>query len=314
MILQNSTLTAYSKALRSCPHAGAGVHGWILSCANLGAMAGIPANQIESDVMRAMTRAPSPASEVASAIKKALAEVRTGESYTPTNAKPAKATKPKPRPNTAAAFIARGDGAEEVDWWEASPYRLDWSPGPHEAIALLETLYRPEENVFCGERYGGAANVRTVQEWIDGFNRGVPLPPHWIPNPLTGQEHPLNDGKLSRRGDSAVASFRFIVAEMDGVARADQLALWWGFRSAPLVALVDSGGKSIHAILKADVPDRATWESVVENTLFPRVLVPLGCDPACRNEARLSRLPGHYRQEKGAWQRLLYLDPKGGAR
>jgi hypothetical protein len=45
-------------------------------------------------------------------------------------------------------------------------------------------------------------------------------------------------------------------------------------------------------------------------------LCPLGCDPACRNESRLSRLPGHFRREKNAWQRLLYLnpDPEGNPR
>ncbi len=286
----------------------------MLSCANLGALAGIPANQIESDIRQAMTRAPSPASEVAVTVKKAIAEVRPGESYNPTaHAKP---TKPKPRPNTAAAFVARGDGAEEVDWWEASPYRLDWPPGAHDAIALLETLYRSDEYLFIGKRYDGGANVRTVAEWVARFKRGVPLPPHWIPNPLCGiaVPNPKDDAKLSARCDEAVASFKFIVAEMDGMARADQLALWRGFRSAPIVALIDSGGKSIHAILRADVPDRATWESVVRRTLFPNVMIPLGCDSSCKNESRLSRLPGHYRQEKGAWQRLLYLDPKGGAR
>ena len=143
---------------------------------------------------------------------------------------------------------------------------------------------------------------------------GEPCPPHFIPNPLTGREHPLADGKLSRRGDSAVAGFLYAVAEFDGMDKADQLALWWGFRTAPIVALIDSGGKSVHAILRVDCETRDEWERDIEGQLFPRVLVPLGCDPACRNEARLSRLPGHYRAEKGAWQRLLYLNPEGTPR
>jgi hypothetical protein len=55
------------------------------------------------------------------------------------------------------------------------------------------------------------------------------------------------------------------------------------------------------------------WTETVENTVFARWLIPLGCDAACRNEARLSRLPGHYRADKGKWQRLLYLAPEGRA-
>ena len=96
--------------------------------------------------------------------------------------------------------------------------------------------------------------------------------------------------------------------------RVDQLRFWGGYTAAPIVALVDSGGKSIHAILKVDAPNREAWERDIEQGLFSRVLVPLGCDAACRNEARLSRLPGHYRAEKNAWQKLLYLDPEGKPR
>ena len=311
MKLSDKVSTRFGEALRQCPHAGSGVHGWILSCANLAAIAGISPADAERDILQAMTRPPSPAAEVGAAVRKAFSEHKPGATFAPRSIAPAK---PKPKPMTAAAFIARGDGAEECDWWAASPVRIDWQPGPRDAIALLRCLYRPWEFVFCGERYGGAESVRTAAEWIARFEDRFPIPPHFIPNTLTGREHPLPDGKLSRRGDSAVAGFLYAVAEMDGMGRAEQLALWWGFRSAPIVALIDSGGKSVHAILRVECGNRQEWETEVEGKLFPRVLVPLGCDPACRNEARLSRLPGHYRAEKQAWQRLLYLNPEGTPR
>jgi hypothetical protein len=129
---------------------------------------------------------------------------------------------------------------------------------------------------------------------------------------MSGHEGLTEEGKPSFRCDNTVAAYRYAVAEFDVMDKADQLAFWWGYRSAPIAALIDSGGKSIHAWLRVDCPDRATWERKVEGTLFGKVLVPLGCDPLCRNEARLSRLPGHYRREKNAWQRLLYLNPEGG--
>ena len=301
----------FMEALRSCPRAGAGVHSWILTCANLAAIAGLSPADAEREILAAMSRPPSPAAEVGAAVRKAYAEHKPGATFTPRHLAPAK---PKPKPMTAAAFIARGDGATEADWFEASPVRIDWEPGARDAIALLRVLYRPWEHVFCGERYGGAESVRTAAEWIARFEDRFPVPPHFIPNTLTGREHPLVDGKLSKRGDSAVAGFLYAVAEMDGMGRAEQLALWWGFRSAPIVALIDSGGKSVHAILRVECANRDEWEREVEGKLFPRVLVPLGCDPQCRNEARLSRLPGHYRAEKGAWQRLLYLNPEGNPR
>ncbi len=311
MKLSNKVSTRFSDALRACPSAGDGVHGWILSCANLAAFAGVSPADAERDILAAMTRPPSPSAEVGAAVRKAYAEHKPGTTFTPRTIAPAK---PKPKPLTAAAFIARGDGATEADWHEASPFRLEWEPGPRDAAALLRVLYRPWEFVFCGERYGGAEDVRTAADWIAAFDDGRPVPPHFVVNPLTGREHPLADGKLSKRGDSAVLGFLYAVAEFDGMDKASQLALWWGFRSAPIVALIDSGGKSIHAILRVECETRADWEREIEGTLFPRVLVPLGCDPACRNEARLSRLPGHFRAEKQAWQRLLYLNPEGTPR
>ena len=310
MKLDNKVLRNYESALRQCPSGGSGVHRWIMATANLAAFAGVPPMVAEQSIIQAMRRPPSPSGEVSSAIRKAYAEHNPNAPQA--NYAPVRAMPMKPKPLTAAAFIARGDGADEAAWWEVSPYRIDWEPGPMDAVALLETLYAPGDFVFLGERYG--AEVRTAADWINRFKSGSPLPPHWIPNPLTGQEHPLTDGKLSRRGDSAVASFRFAVAEFDGMSKADQLAFWWGYRAAPIAALIDSGGKSIHAILKVDAPSREAWEADIERKLFGQVLVPLGCDRACRNEARLSRLPGHFRREKNAWQRLLYLDPAGAGR
>jgi len=57
----------------------------------------------------------------------------------------------------------------------------------------------------------------------------------------------------------------------------------------------------------------ADWSRVVKRHLFAELLEPLGVDRACKNASRLSRLPGHYRKEKGAWQRVLYLAPDGKA-
>ena len=299
----------YAAALGRCPPGGSGVHAWMMAVANLAALAGVVLVEAEAAIRAAMTRPPSPASEISAALSKAYREATAIGGGAPIS-RPAK---PRPLPHTARAFIEKGRDWGEPEWWEASPVRLDWGPpGLRDALAILEHLYSPGEFIFCGERYG--AEVRTAAGWIDRFKGGAPLPPHWILNPLSGQEHPLPDGKLSRRGDSAVAAFRYATAEFDGMPRADQLRFWAGYTSAPIVALVCSGGKSIHAILKVDAPNREAWERDIEQGLFGRVLVPLGADPACRNEARLSRLPGHFRAEKNAPQKLIYLNPEGKAR
>jgi len=308
MKLENGAARKFEETLRSWPPAGSGVHAHLMTAANLAAIAGLPPAEAEARIIQTMPRPPSPASEVAAAIRKAYGEHKPGEKYAP---RQIAVPKPKALPMTREAFIRKGDGAEECDWWEASPYRIDWEPGPRDALALLGALYAPDEFLFIGERYGGGEGVQTAGDWMRRIESGEPCPPHFIPNPLTGREHPLPDGKLSKRGDSAVVSFRFAVAEFDGMSKPEQLAFWWGYRAAPIVALIDSGGKSIHALLRVDAPSREAWEADVEQRLFSRVLCPLGCDAACRNESRLSRLPGHFRREKNQWQRLLYLNPEG---
>ena len=179
-------------------------------------------------------------------------------------------------------------------------------PQPSEA-----PLYSPGDVLFIGDRYG--STVKTTAEWLAEFRAGRPIPPHIIPNPLTGGTAPTKDGRPSFRADACVKAFRFAVAEFDGMTREDQLRFWWAVR-LPVCALIDSGGKSLHAWIRIDGVETADrWTDIVEKVLFGQRLIPLGCDAACRNEARLSRMPGHFRTEKGRWQRILYLAPGGRA-
>lgn len=209
-----------------------------------------------------------------------------------------------------AERLAEGAGREEMDIWEASPVRIA-TPPDQDAILLLESLYAPSDVLFMGDRYG--RTVKTVAQWLAEFRAGRPIPPHMIPNPLTGQAAPTKDGRPSFRADACVKAFRFAVAEFDGMSREDQWRFWWAV-NLPVCTLIDSGGKSLHAWIRIDgVETTEQWTDLVERKLFGRWLIPLGCDAACRNEARLSRLPGHFRAENGRWQRLLYLAPEGKA-
>jgi hypothetical protein len=83
----------------------------------------------------------------------------------------------------------------------------------------------------------------------------------------------------------------------------------------PILALIDSGGKSIHAWLDVQKLSSITtcdeWTREIKIGLYERVLIPLGVDRACCNPSRLSRLPGFFRSETGRFQRLLWLSPVG---
>jgi hypothetical protein len=214
----------------------------------------------------------------------------------------------KVKPEYLQSVIAAGRGIGEPSLLERSKIKPD-GDAINDGLLLLETLYGPDDVLFLGERFSTA--VRTVRDWIEFIGRnGSRDLPHIILNPLTGNQHTRADGGLSYRCDNAVRAFRFAMVEFDNLSRDDQLAFWAAI-PLPVAALIDSGGKSIHGWIKlpASIRTATDWQRHVENDLYKRLLIPLGVDPACRNEARLSRFPGHYRADKGAFQRLLYLDP-----
>jgi hypothetical protein len=134
-------------------------------------------------------------------------------------------------------------------------------------------------------------------------------------NPLSGEAAPKKDGDGDTyRGDGNVNDFRHCLVEFDDMTRADQIR-FWSAAKLPIVALIDSGGKSIHAWLDVrklfTVTTSAQWDQHIKIGLYEKVLVPLGVDRACCNPSRLSRLPGCFREEHGKFQRLLWLSPVG---
>lgn len=293
----------YADALRNLPPAGGGgCHAALLSVANLGARAGVSDGQIAAD-LRAHVHGTRRVSdrEIWDAIEKAFVP-----------------SVPLPRmaPRIAVDsrklldhILARGAGFTLERLGEASPVPITWGP-ERDAVEVLERLYEPDDKLFIGEKYGkGAGCVRCASEWIARLRRGDPVPPHVIPNPLTGELGRTKKDEESYRADDCVARFRFAVIEFDETPR-DQQILFWAGAKLPVAALIFSGSKSIHGWVRIDAANAEDWTRRVEHKLFD-LLTPLGADRTCKNEARLSRMPGHFRGEKNQWQRLLYLAPAG---
>lgn len=302
----------YNTALKSIPAPGGnGCHTALLGVANHGVMAGLADEQIFNDIRNWIPEGnrPVPDGEIRDAVRKARQDVVPSGSGR--NHKPVPATQ-KPRPAVKSEYLQslleRGKNVTERDIANASSVSIPNSPEQHPFL-LLDSLYSPDDNLFIGGTYD--TEVQPVREWIRHITaNGTNALPHVIPNPLTGSQHKTKSGKMSFRCDAAVKDFRFAVVEFDNLSREDQLAFWAAV-PLPVAALIDSGGKSIHGWIRiAGVNSEDEWSRQVETELYARRLVPLGVDPACRNESRLSRLPGHYRAEKQRWQRLLYLNPE----
>jgi len=311
----HSATEKYQAALHSLPESGGGgCHSALLSVANLGVIAELSRNEIFTD-LRQHVRGSRPVSdsEIRQAIEKAFSTARANTSWTPT-------PKPRIRPNALREIIRRGDGATEADLWEASPVRIDW-PHTEDSFRVLEHLYHPDELLFIGDDHLPGVlgkTIRTCAEWIaylkrdDGFPFDCPFP-KIIPNPLTGKSGLTKSGKQSYRADACVSSFRFLVAEFDALSLQDQFAFWYGCPHLPVAAITHSGKKSLHAWIRVDAADAEEWTQVIERRLFPQFLKPLGLDTSCKNEGRLSRMPGHTRSDTGLPQKLLYLAPDGKA-
>lgn len=314
---------------------GGGFHKAILGAANHGARAGLSREEIFDHLQAVASRGsrPVPDAEIYDAIDKAIGEA--GNNWTRTTG-----SVPKPSVGTAprkpAGFFAdekavlaeliRRGRADGPRLSELSPVPIPAEPREQTAL-LLSTLYTPGDTLFIADSGEGTLarpgrEIRGVEDWLRILNRNGTLPPMVIPNPLTGDQGKTKNGKDSYRADSCVAAFRFAVAEMDELPTEDQLA-FWAAAPWPLFALTSSGGKSIHAWLNAQriaemeagrrILTAHDWTELIERDLFDRLLTPLGCDGACKNESRISRLAGAARPDKGgAIQRLIYLDPEGG--
>lgn len=303
-------LARYEAELVTIPSPGSGCHPRLLAVANLGIRAGLAPERIEQDLRTSIPTGSRRVSdrEIRAAVSKAAAE------HEPTALRDWRPARRRAEPEVDGKKlreeIMRHGSSDMADLWEASSIRLLDDPA-QDAAVLLRALYDPSDFVFIGGRYD--KQVQAVSQWLDEIKQGGAVWPHIVPNVLDGEEHETSTGSRSYRCDAAVVGFRCAVVEFDTISLEEQTRFWTGILARdlfPVAAIIHSGSKSLHGWIRVSCHDRDEWERQVEQDLFARWLSPVGVDAACRNESRLSRLPGHFRVETKSWQRLLYLNPR----
>jgi hypothetical protein len=182
------------------------------------------------------------------------------------------------------------------------------SPG-----AFLRALYHPGEYVAI---LLGSLNQRghlwpsAEFPWEDDLSR---LQTGWsgaffITAPLDGLEKPNHaSGAPSIRSAANVTEYRFLLLESDKAPR----ELWLRALvqlELPIVAITDSGGKSIHALVRIGAGSKEGFERI--RSRLKDTLTALGADPQSMSALRGSRLPGCRREETGRLQALLYFNPE----
>ena len=155
------------------------------------------------------------------------------------------------------------------------------------------------------------------------------VPTHMSLNPLTGREGLTKEGRPSFDCAATVAALRFMLVEFDDLPLDSQTALWAtvvntpGLRAeVPVVSIVYSGGKSLHAVVLCPPADLARDELADEDrarydVAWDRLARRFASskNPAERmdlapmkNSAIHTRVAGARRAESGKFQKLLYLD------
>lgn len=103
--------------------------------------------------------------------------------------------------------------------------------------------------------------------------------------------------------DEDVTKFKYALVESDDMTKEEQLHLMVDELKLPLAALVDSGGKSIHGIVKIYARDHFEYTERVQYLYRICRNYGLTIDEANRNPSRMSRLPGAMRG--GYLQKLI---------
>jgi hypothetical protein len=288
----------------------------LLGIANLGIMADLPPERIETDLLAASGHPPLTLAEVRHAVRTAARDTRPVEEDSPAP-RPAIARRPPPRPplgERAASFVERTieAGRDAPDLVPSSPVPIPDDPGG-QTRAFLAALYAPGEFLFIGDptaRGTPGATVRTCREWIE---TGTGCAPLLIANPLTGLPGLTAEGRPSYRCAACVAVRRYALVEFDAMPLQDQYDFWRGAirrRVLPVASVTFSGGKSLHGLIRLDAPDPEAWAASVATLLCavanPRAPESRRADQACKNPDRMTRLPGAIR-ENGQAQALLWL-------
>jgi len=300
------------------PGDGTGCHPYLMTCANIAIREGIEEDVAVKRIHAAVPKGNRVVSEreVRDTVRKSITEKALGRGV---NARPTHGMKLKSLRMTTAKMLDKFLHPEKITidhFLQASPIVFDPENYIEQAVMTLYHLFDAEDKIFVGDVYGkGDTEIWPRDVWINSFTEGDPecFPPHIIWNPLTGRHAKTSDGKDSLRCDNAVSAYKYTLVEFDSIDIDTQLKFWAGCK-LPVAALVYSGSKSIHGILKVTgVSTLDDWRHQIQLLLYKRWLAPLGVDPACSNVSRLSRLPGAWRENKDAYQKLLYLNPNATA-
>lgn len=220
--------------------------------------------------------------------------------------------------NEVRETIALGqEVSTSADLMQLSPASTVNLHGNGAARALLAAMFKPSDLILVGTmKYGvDERNLRPAAEWMTDANLT-----EWEQvkiNPFSGKEAEGGIKGRTRIGEKCLARFPLTLLEFDNLPLADQVRFWAGMvkHDMPIVAIVYSGGKSLHGLIRVGATDERTWWRRCEDAKArycadPEISYRADCQ-ALRPAVGI-RLAGAIRQDTRREQRLLYLAPDVG--
>lgn len=174
--------------------------------------------------------------------------------------------------------------------------------GVQQLKTYLETLFKPEEYVaftvnaiLNGEKYvpaGKGVYTSTCAEIVAALQGGgMDFAIGTIENPEAGAWIRFNPFDGTGINDKNVTAFRFGLVECDDVPIPEQYAMYKKLK-LPIAALVHSGSKSLHAIVRIDADSYEEYVKRMDFVYSACQKNGLNVDTKNRNPSRLSRMPG----------------------
>lgn len=165
---------------------------------------------------------------------------------------------------------------------------------------FLFAAFRPDEQVQIETpadlgadgkgRPAGKGIVKTATEW----NNLVNIDPQLDGGPA-GSFVRINPVKDADGKDASITAFRHVLLEWDTGTKEEQRARI-ARSQLPVTAIVDSGGKSVHAWVRVDAKDRAEYDARVSQVFA--LFADCPPDKQNKNPSRFTRLPCAARGDK----------------
>jgi hypothetical protein len=211
-------------------------------------------------------------------------------------------------PQTLSAIAERLPEASPAYLRSKSPI----DPRQVDSATFLRTVFRSRENVLIFDSYRSQGQLLwqypgTQNDALARFKTGKTKGVWYLCNPIDGQWHyNARQQCQSRRSQESVTSYRHLILESDAAERDAWIAYLCQIE-LPVLAIYSTGGRAPHGLIKIGSTSKNQWDRFVR----PRIpeLVRAGACRGSLTAARLSRLPGCRREEKGSWQELYYLNP-----